>query len=426
MNYTFVCFYRYFYYFANIALAANIDPKYFAIFIKSFRKFNKEATMFVFVNKPVDNKVKELAEINDVMLIDYTIEELQPAFLQKYHPSSLRWVLYDRILSLPLQNGNVFGSVVEKVLALDARDSAFQRDPFALFSSTDDRLLVFGEDRHSSIGSCGWNSAWVRDCFPRDIYDVVANQPIICSGISMGAATAMSRYVQRMSNIITGIETSLVNAGEHFPHCERNGVDQGIHNVLVHTLNAGLNVQILYPEEFPVVNMQSGKEQTIIGSEPGINGDIKRVYMTRRFIKDSSERESFAVVHQFDRDNDLQASLAHEYIDWINWGNTKSEWSATPACAKMSYVDQADLFKAMCDIGAARAISAATCCEACARKTLESGKRCTGFTYYGGVCYLKNCDASKIQRQKTIWDEGGNARMRLSGALSGFTDPALL
>lgn len=382
--------------------------------------------MFVFVNVPVDKKVQELAETNNIMLIGYDVDKLEPSFLRKYHPSSLRWILYDRILRLPLQfdstdeKQQLFGSIVEKIIALDARDSAFQRDPFALFSGTDDRLLVFGEDRHSAIGQCGWNSAWVKDCFPRTVYDQVATNPIICSGISMGAASAMSRYVKRMADIISGEEKELVNAAEHFPHCERNGVDQGVHNVLVHAFQRDLNIRVLYPEDFPVVNMQSGKEMTIISSD---EAGRKRVYMTRQEENNPSQKESFAVVHQFDRDNDLQASLAKEYIDWINWGDLKSEWEATSACALMSYVDQADLFKAMCDIGAARAISAATCCEACARKTIESGKKCTGFTYYGGVCYLKNCEKEIIRRQKSVWEQGGTPKMRLAGALSGFVNP---
>lgn len=379
--------------------------------------------MFVFVNSPIEAKVRQLADANDVMLIEYAVAELQPSFLHNYHPSSLRWILYDRILRLPLQSGQAFGSVVEKILALDARDSAFQRDPFALFSSQDDKLLVFGEERHSTIGQCGWNSAWVKDCFPRSVYDQVASRPIICSGISMGAASAMARYVQRMAKIISGEESQLVRAADHFPSCERNGVDQGIHNVLVHALDDGLNVQVLYPEDFPVVNMQSGREQTVVADERGPSGTVKRVYMKRRLASNPNEHEAFAVVHQFDRDNDLQASLAHEFIDWIDWSDTKSEWGATAACAKMSFVDQADLFRAMCDIGAARAISAATCCEACARKSQE-GKQCTGFTYLGGVCYLKNCDPAAIRRQVAQFHGGGSVRMRLSGALTGYNDPS--
>lgn len=381
--------------------------------------------MFVFVNRPVDAKVHDLAEENDIILIDYDIDQLEPTFLQKYHPSSLRWILYDRILRLPLVSSSggsrVFGSVVEKIIALDARDSAFQRDPFTLFSGVDDKLLVFGEDRHSAIGQCGWNSAWVKDCFPRSVYDQVARSPIICSGISMGAASAMVRYVRRMADIISGEEKQLMRASEHFPHCERNGVDQGVHNVLVHAFQGDLNIQILYPEDFPVVNMQSGKEMTIISQESEASGPVRRVFM--RHPQQSNSNEAFAIVHQFDRDNDLQASLAKEYIDWINWGDTKSEWDANPACATMVYVDQADLFKAMCDIGAARAISAATCCEACSRKTAESGKQCTGFTYYGGVCYLKNCDMPTIRRQSAVWKQSGTPSMSLSGALSGFLNP---
>ena len=70
------------------------------------------------------------------------------------------------------------------------------------------------------------------------------NDIIICSGVSIGTAKSAKSYVHTMSEIFDptippqNIESELhllpgLNMSR-FPKCERNGVDQGTHNVLVH------------------------------------------------------------------------------------------------------------------------------------------------------------------------------------------------
>lgn len=184
-----------------------------------------------------------------------------------------------------------------------------------------------------------------------------------------------------------------------------------------------MQVSVLYPDAFPVVNLQSATQIEVNDRE-----SPRRVYMHNHFGK---QEDLFAIVHQFDRSSDLQTSLAHEYVDWIDWTDAASEWAATSACQSMDYVADADLFKAQCDIGHARAISAATCCEACARKTLElqekaklapdgrPGDACTAFTYTGGVCYLKNCDTQARRRQAHRWQENRRG-MVMPGAVSAY------
>jgi hypothetical protein len=53
----------------------------------------------------------------------------------------------------------------------------------------------------------------------------VSDRPIICSGISLGTIDEMTEYIKLMTEKILSPD---------FAKCERNGVDQGIHNVLVH------------------------------------------------------------------------------------------------------------------------------------------------------------------------------------------------
>jgi hypothetical protein len=58
-----------------------------------------------------------------------------------------------------------------------------------------------------------------------------------------------------MNDVITGKDQQL---GGKFPQCERNGVDQGVHNVLVHTGALGrLGLKQWGQAEGPVANMQA-------------------------------------------------------------------------------------------------------------------------------------------------------------------------
>jgi len=62
-------------------------------------------------------------------------------------------------------------------------------------------------------------------------------------------------YIRTMNEIITGRDQ---RRGGKFPQCERNGVDQGVHNVLVHTgALSHLQLRQWSQADGPVANMQA-------------------------------------------------------------------------------------------------------------------------------------------------------------------------
>ncbi len=65
----------------------------------------------------------------------------------------------------------------------------------------------------------------------------IGSNDIICSGVSCGSIGPVFSYIQLMAQIVTSnlISVSSLVPENNFPRCERNGVDQGAHNVLVHT-----------------------------------------------------------------------------------------------------------------------------------------------------------------------------------------------
>lgn len=97
----------------------------------------------------------------------------------------------------------------------DVRDTMFQTDPFSRF---DQGFYAFHGVESRTIGECGWNSGWVKDCFGQATLKLISAKTIICSGVSMGTTNEVLEYLRLMSETMETTE---------FSSCERNGVDQG-------------------------------------------------------------------------------------------------------------------------------------------------------------------------------------------------------
>lgn len=109
---------------------------------------------------------------------------MQPKYLANYHPASLRWVMFERLL---VAQNNFLARSMDKVIVVDVRDTMFQTNPFELIHNTTNVISVFGESSGLDIGSCGalrccvllihfniiiflgWNSGWVKDCFGEQV-----------------------------------------------------------------------------------------------------------------------------------------------------------------------------------------------------------------------------------------------------------------
>jgi hypothetical protein len=113
----------------------------------------------------------------------------------------------------------------------------------------------------------------------------IGNNNIICSGVSAGSIDTVLPYLLRMSTIIEGRDKSTF-----FPQCERNGVDQGVHNVLVHT-NQISSLKVWGQRDSPVLNLQARMAQISGGEVRNLKGDVA------------------SVIHQYDRYPDLQQGL---------------------------------------------------------------------------------------------------------------------
>jgi hypothetical protein len=101
-----------------------------------------------------------------------------------------------------------------------------------------------------------------------------------------------------------------LSCSSKFPRCERNGVDQGVHNAIVHlgTLlaksspnHSKVETIVWSQHSSPILNMQAGLYRVRDASRPSAEPHAKQVVNMRGDV--------VAIAHQYDRNADFQSSL---------------------------------------------------------------------------------------------------------------------
>jgi len=98
----------------------------------------------------------------------------------------------------------------EGVLVADTRDVVFQKDPSQALPS--EGFHAFEEDLSMRVGSCPWNSKWIREAFGEAVLEAMADLPISCVGASCGDHRSMSLYLDQ---IAAGIRVHSQDTAHH-------------------------------------------------------------------------------------------------------------------------------------------------------------------------------------------------------------------
>ena len=435
---------------ALIGMAAGVDDRSLAVFIKSARAAMPDAQIILLMSYPSitsavlqrsTNVLLDLLQRNRVHVVEYREQHLQPSFLRSFHPSSLRWIFYHRIFS---NYGAMLSKPFYKMIHSDVRDVQFGDDPFRhlgqLEAANDQRLkegmqrigrtllyrkeekmgdrcmqndttidmasqvvlsskmrlnsqgckskadslsdvqprqivMAFREEDSPKLGDCTWNSAWVRDCFGQAVLDVISTSDISCSGVVIGTVPAILDYFRIFADTLEG-RSSIT---DRFPGCERNGVDQGVHNVMLH---AGL-----------VPGTKFHSAVTLPGVVSHMQSDLYASFSDQIPPRVSSAQGvPVSIVHQYDRLEALQLKFAKYYVDWIDVNDWHAGWNLSSSqCGVYKRLVQLDLLKGECDYGSFRALTPDMCCRQCRGK-----QGCSGFTFAGGVCWFKKCEPSHL------------------------------
>lgn len=438
-------------------MAYDVDAKNIAVFIKSLRNVSN-ANCILFVRAPVEGRIQDLGHEYKIKLIAVGKDKV-PNYMQTYHPSTLRWHLFRSFFT----DHEGYKMIYNRVFLLDVRDTYFQHDPFTFFSPDMSSFHVFQGVTNKKIGECTWNSGWIQKCFDASMLAAVSSQMILCSGTVAGSMDRVAEYIELMGGVVSadaafrtvtvsdasprhdgageedgrsGGKDSVLSLTTHFPSCESNGVDQGVHNVLVHR-GALAPVTIWTQDDGPVANLQAQVARVAVSYDESSTSSAAEAQGVsrptgRRFPRDISVRNvagEALVVHQYDRHPQLQRALFQRFVDWVNVDDFVAIWQSEPACAQYEFVDGYDAYAGRCDIPpsllqqspvwTAGVSSAAQCCSRC-----EAVQACVAFAYTHGQCFLKSCrDATEpkfsadLARNRDIIDASHSPRSEEQAAV---------
>jgi len=265
--------------------------------------------------------------------------------LVSQHPSTSRWPIAYEFLKA--RQGDY-----DRVLFADIRDTIFQSNPFAII----DGPGLFTAMEKNVIRDCGWNTGWIRDCFSKEVLERVKPKRIVCSGVSLATMDSALQYLQAYAHIMNT---------ELFRKCERNGVDQGIHNVIVYE-KLVTNVTLFTQEDGPIAHLQSGLVKPKVD---GVHFEVRN----RKF-------SAIPVVHQYDR----HKLLLHAILTTFASSGLHQQSTGTGQCAgytlmtnlqgKMQPIVQpnGDLDTIVDDVMA--------CCELCSSR--RQPQKCLSFSVH--------------------------------------------
>lgn len=124
----------------------------------------------------------------------------------------------------------------------DTRDAIFQSDPFAYQTHewADSELVLFLESQPNKvINRCTYNSGWVLSCYGDEALKKIGHNPVSCSGVSMGTRNGILVYTMTVARHIDPqyrmIGSSVPKETQNQGMCISKGMDQGIHNWLLHS-----------------------------------------------------------------------------------------------------------------------------------------------------------------------------------------------
>lgn len=143
--------------------------------------------------------------------------ELRVCPTHPYHVQTARYLAYEDFL-------NEAHAELDRVLLCDVRDVVFRSDPFAHPHALLHPLCAFLED--TTIGDSIFNKAWVQQAFGDAAFLAIAHEPVSCSGTTLGTVDAMRLYLAAMNAYAKALH------GKGQPITV--GLDQGIHNVILH------------------------------------------------------------------------------------------------------------------------------------------------------------------------------------------------
>jgi len=215
-------------------------------------------------------------------------------------PELERYKMFERYLAEPAQAG------IKYVLITDVRDVVVQGNPFAAVRARwPGKLLFTSEDERLSLGTCPFNSRWLKHLFGPSVVAQLGPHAVSCSGVTLGAVDVLRHYLRGMSKWSDVSREAKKKAGMELA----KGSDQGLHNCIVHGVcdvatpvdtEPTLNNSVLLPNGVLVLNMAWLPDE-----------EVRIDHFGR--VRLSGNNGMPAILHQFDRHLQLVALQQRMY-----------------------------------------------------------------------------------------------------------------
>jgi len=234
-----------------MGVAVNYNWEQIEPFIVSLKKYYKDDVV-LFISSNTNQETLEKLKQYKIKTIIHDMQGI-------YTIGRMRYFLYKDYLQK---------NKYDKVIITGVRDVLFQKDPFEFKEG----LHFFEEDSRMKIGTCSYNSSWIREAFGEETLKKYADRNIYCADVSMGTYEDMVRYLDLMCKWFNKLSP-------------RKVIDQGIHNYLIHEKLID-NFTVYKNEEGIVITIGYMKPDKIRFSEDG-------QVLNKKGIP--------AIIHQYDR-----------------------------------------------------------------------------------------------------------------------------
>lgn len=198
-----------------LGISVNFDQFELKNLILSFREFNKEDDMILFVDPKQLETLSEAFKNYDVMF--------KPLCFHDMCDTPIHNTRYVKCYEFLLEHNEY-----KNVFLCDTKDVVFQGNPFK--DLADDFLYTFQEDSGLRIfDDPTYNGPWIHYAFGPEVLEKIGHNIIICSGTILGSRN-------RILQLLESVKREMMRIKIENPHAFSNMImDQGIVNYFART-----------------------------------------------------------------------------------------------------------------------------------------------------------------------------------------------
>jgi hypothetical protein len=214
-------------------------------------------------------------------VLEVTFDSLPLLGMSMNSARMLKYLEFLRTSVLGRENGSGY----DYIMLADVRDIVFQGNPFA---RVDGAELYYFLETGRTIGTCPVNSVWMAQAFGPAVLREVAGFEVSCAGTLIATPLALMEYLLWMARFIAASPLEV----------RHSGIDQAIHNYLM-AKGSIVGARIIENGGAVMTIRTDGPSGVTLAA----NGRLRNA--------DGSFSE---VVHQYDRDPVLLASIRTQYV----------------------------------------------------------------------------------------------------------------